>query len=49
MSDFILSVEGVTDTKAFIRELILFYAPHNVNLTLFGSLPDDLNEKLKHI
>jgi hypothetical protein len=45
-SDYIIGIEEVNDIKAFFKSLLSFYAPLDVNLTIWGKLPKEVHRSL---
>jgi len=45
-TDYFVSLDGVTDRKAFLAEFLAFFAPHEVTLTTWGDIPSEVAERL---
>jgi hypothetical protein len=45
-NDYIVSIEGVINRKAFFAELLSFYAKQDVILTIWGKLPSHILKSL---
>ena len=46
INDYIVSLEGVSDYKAFFAELLDFYAPLEAVLIIWGKLPKEIQNRL---